>query len=744
MVGSSSTKTIRVMGTRYPGRAGTQRPSRVRWATVSLTAADRRHHGRSGGLLRPAFARAIATAPERLVLLAIATALAAGLLVSIGAHYWWTVVPGAVVLTAVAWRPLAPAEPPSARAVLASAIALAGTLAWTVVNVAMAAEYMLVVRDPGFLTLSGLWLVDHPSTDIPASGAIEAAAASPRFLADASEAWNLHGDMIQPQGAKMLPATIAVGGWLAGDTGVLAANVVIGAAGILATFALARRFLSPLAALAPAAALALTVSHIGLSRPAYTEPLALLLAVGGVLYAWRGVSERSLPLLCAGALAVGATTFVRIDGASGAIGSVVGVAIALAVVEAPQRWRRRALQVFLAVCSAALVAGYVSVAVWSRSYFDRLSSEAYALLAVYVLVAAVVCGWSATWTRNLEGDAWLNRLSRWLGRRGAWAVGAVVVAVMVVLASRPMWTIVHRGTTTTSQKFTNGVVESFQRAQGLPIDPTRTYAESTVTWLSYYLTWPLVILAFLGLGWATIRMVRRDAPWAVLLGSVLAPTVLYLWRPSIVPDQIWAIRRFEPITLPGFLLLAAAAAWRLASLLHRRQARAVARRAAAAAMVALPLTTWVSLQPAAEFPLSTAVNVTTREMIGARGMIDDLCALAPGRPIVLVGTSELFGGLRTVCDTPVVLALGAPTAEQITAMAQAWGHPPMVLTRAREDVPWTGQASPVVSREVRHSTYTLAGVPRTVSVRTYTWYAGVATDSGEVEPLAVIPTATAS
>ncbi|WP_159449318.1 hypothetical protein [Demequina sp. NBRC 110051] len=701
---------------------------------MTTTVAPGRLDGRLGA--------ALAAAPERLVLIVVAVALTAGTMVTLGLHEWWTVLPLAAALAAVAWRPLAPRlEHP--RDALAGLVAVAGTAAWTVWNIAMAAEYMLVVRDPGFLTLSGLWLVDHPSTDIPVAGAAEAAAVSSSFLADASEAWNLNGDMIQPQGAKMLPATIAVGGWFAGDTGVLAANVVIGAAGILATFALARRFLSPVAALAPAGALALTVSHIGLSRPAYTEPLALLLAIAGILYAWRGLTERSTALMAVGGIAAGATTFVRIDGGSGAMGTVAGVAIALAVLDAPRLWRRRALRVFTVAAAVALMAGYASVAIWSNAYFMRLAEEAVALLAAYLVLTVAVLLWSLSWTERARGDAWLVGLSDRLGARGAWVLGGAVIAVMALFASRPLWTTVRRGTSTSSQDFVNGVVESFQRAQGLPVDGTRTYAESTVTWLSYYLTWPLVILGIVGLGWATMRMVRRDAPWAVMVGSVIAPTVLYLWKPNIVPDQIWAIRRFEPVTLPGLLLLAAAAAWWLASLLRARQARVIARRVAAVAMIGLPLTTWVSVQTTAEFPLSTAVNVTTREMIGARDMIDDLCARVEDRPVVLVGTSELFGGLRTVCDTPVVLALAPPTAAQISEMADAWGEQPVVLTRAIDDVPWTETPTPVLSSQVRHSTYTLEGVPRTVSVRTYTWYAGVGEESGEVAPMSAVPTATA-
>ncbi|WP_159449584.1 hypothetical protein [Demequina sp. NBRC 110057] len=705
---------------------------------MSKTVASRRLDGRLGA--------AAAAAPERIVLVVIAVALAGGAMASVGLHYWWTVLPLAALLVALAWRPLASDAPTPGQAragAIAGIVAVAGTAVWTVVNVAMAAEYLLVVRDPGFLTLSGLWLVDHPSTDIPADGAVEAAASGASMLADASEAWNLAGDVIQPQGAKMLPATIAVGGWFAGDTGVLAANVVIGAAGILATFALARRFLSPLAALAPAGALALTVSHIGLSRPAYTEPLALLLAVGGILYVWRGIERRSTTLIVAGAIATGATTFVRIDGASGAIGSLVGVAVALAVVEAPRAWRRAALAKFALVEAVVLVAGYVALHRWSAEYFERLESEAYLLLAAYGVLVAVILGWAATWTDTLRGDAWLPGLSARLGTRGAWWIGGAVMVVMVGLASRPLWTTGHRGTETSREEFTNGVVEGFQSAQGLPVDGTRNYAESTVSWLSYYLTWPMVILAIIGLGWATMRMVRRDAPWAVLLGSMLAPTLLYLVKPAIVPDQIWAIRRFEPITLPGMLLMAAVAAWWLASRLPRASARHVARRVAGVGMVALPLTTWVSIDAGAEYPIASAVNVTTREMNGARDMIDGLCALDDGRPIVLVGTSEMYGGLRVMCDEPVVLALSAPTEEQLVEMADAWGEQPFVVTRQVDDVPWTDTPEPVLAAQVKHSSYTLGRLPRTLINRDYTWYAGVVNEDGSVAPLSAVPTATA-
>ncbi|WP_144018897.1 glycosyltransferase family 39 protein [Demequina sp. NBRC 110056] len=685
-------------------------------------------------------ARALAAAPERTVLIVAATAIAAGLAVTVGAHVWWVVLPLAAAVIVLCWRPLAPEGPATAADARAGAIAMGGAAVWTVVNMILGAEYLLVVRDPGFLSLSGMWLVDHASTDIPALGADLAAQAGTQTIPDASEAWNLKGDVIQPQGAKMLPATIAIGGWIAGDAGVLAANVVIGAAGLLAVYAVARRFLSPLAALAPAGCLALTVAHIGLSRPAYTEPLTLLLAIAAVLWAWRGVERRSAGLLAAAGATSGATMLVRIDGTAFAIGACAGVLLALLLSDA---WPRRRLALgasFVAAQVLLAVIGYVSVAVWSTEYLARLEGRSTLLNAVYLLAAAgalvllALAAWSPLRSRLRLARVWLRTSPG--GLLVARATGAAVALVLVALAARPLWTVARRGTDTESAVFANGVVESFQAAQGLEIDGQRTYAESTVSWLSYHLTWVVVVLAVVGFAIAASRMVRTRPGWAVMLGACLAPTLLYLVYPSIIPDQIWAIRRFEPATLPGLVLAAALAVWTLAALPRSDRARLVARRIGAAVLVLAPVTTWLALTPDRDIPVSSAVNVTTREMVGARAMLDDLCALAPGRPIILVGTSEVFGSLRVTCDVPVVLALADQDAKDLAAMAQSFDTAPVVLTRDPDGAPWTTDPGRAVESTVRHSAYTLEGLPRSVYERSYRWIAGIVTDDGTVEPIA--------
>jgi hypothetical protein len=676
----------------------------------------------------------IAAAPERIVHVTVALAMAAGITVSLGQFRPWTALPLAAILVAVTWRMF---RPRVTRAdVNGAAWALGAAVAWTLLNWVLTSEYLIVVRDPGFLTLSGVWLTNHPSTDIPVLGADQAAAVQTNLLADASQAWNLNGDMIQPQGAKMLPATIAIGGWIGGIWGVLGANIVIGAVGLLAVYALGRHFLGPRVALAPMAAFGLTVAHIALSRSAYSEPLTELLVIAGVLWAWRGIKERSTTLVVTGALLTGATTLIRIDGALFAAGALLGIVVALALSDAGRAWRVRTGLIALAAQAAAVAFGYWSLWRWSTAYADRLGEQTHSLINVYMLLAGALLVWVIAWISPIRADRLLTAPLGSIGERGARALGAVMVLGMLILASRPLWTTVHRGTTDPVDIFTNSVVQSFQQSQGLPIDPTRTYAESTVSWVSYYLTWPLVLLAFVGLGLATYRAVKGRGEWAIFLGATLAPSLLYFWKPEIVPDQVWAIRRFEPMTIPAFAMAATLAAIWLAKRISQPRRRRLAITWAVWLTALLPITSWIIIDPTVSYGIRGATPLVVREMGGSLSQLEELCDLAPGHPIVLAGTSSHFGSLRVMCDEPVVLALSAPTEKSLAQIKEIFGETPVVLTRDTSWFAWDADPQIVVSSTVRQSGYQLQGIPRTYFDRDYEWYAGLVNDDGSLTPIA--------
>ncbi|WP_156163560.1 hypothetical protein [Demequina subtropica] len=679
-----------------------------------------------------AAARLVA-APERILLVLVVLALAAGLWASVGMHTPWTVLPTAAVGIALTWRIVPMPVRVTAAERRGALIAVVGSGAWAIAAAVLYAEYLIVVRDPGFLTLAGLWLVDHPSSDIPAAGAIEAASVDRSALADASQAWNLRDDQVQPQGARLLSALIAVGGWIAGDRGVLIANCLVGAVGVLAVYVLARRMLGPLASLAPAEAVALSVSHIGLSRAAYTEPLTLVLVLAAAVWLWRGVEERDGRALALGAVTAGATSFIRIDGAAFAAGLLAATVLALALSEGSRARRIGAALGVLALQGAVLYSGYAALWRWSEGYADRLADQAVMLMLGYGVLTLALALWVLSWLGG--GDGVATGARDMLGRRGAIGAGIAVSGLLLVLASRPLWMTAHRGTDNSVDEFTNGVVESFQRAQGMTIDPTRTYAEHTVAWVSYYLTWPIVLLGILGFGLATTWMIRKRPTWALLLGATLPTSLLYFWNPEVVPDQLWAFRRFEPATLPGFAIAAAVAAWWLLGRV-RSAWRLRAHRITAGAFVVLPLTTWVSISPGDDLPISAATPVFVREMGGAYGQLTALCDVAPDRPIILAGTSSHFGSLRVMCDEPTVLALGALDPDQLATMAESWEAAPVVLTRDPSWFEWTEAPGVVVASTVEQAGYTLQSIPRTYFVRDYQWYAGIVGDDGVLEPVA--------
>ncbi len=96
-----------------------------------------------------------------------------------------------------------------------------------------------------------------------------------------------------------------------------------------------------------------------------------------------------------------------------------------------------------------------------------------------------------------------------------------------------------------------------QTSSGLPIDPSRSYDESSVSWLAMYHGWITVLLAGAGVALLAARIVRtRDPRVAMVVVTVAAASLLYLNKISIFPDQIWAMRRFLPIIIPGLLLAA--------------------------------------------------------------------------------------------------------------------------------------------------------------------------------------------
>jgi hypothetical protein len=558
----------------------------------------------------------------------------------------------------------------------------------------------------------------------------------------APDAWNLNDDVIQPQGARLLPALLAVGGWLGGDSGVFETNLVIGALGLVAVYVLAREVMGPIASLVPAVALSATVSHIWLSRAAYTEPIVMLLLVAAITWGWRGVREGRAPPILLAAVASGATTLARIDGAAYAIGLLVGVTVGVVTVhERSRRWRAATLASFAILQAATVGAGYASVWRWSEAYASRLGVQAENLALVYALAIGVVLMVALalvlttilTDRRPPEAPTIAKRQ-----RRVAPAIAAgIVVAGFAVLASRPFWMASHGSANPP-------YVAWLQQAAGDAVDGTRTYAESTVTWISYYVTWPVLLLGVVGFGVATWRWARGGRGWIVPVAGFLAPTLLYLVQPSIVPDQVWAIRRLAASGVTGVIVAAAIAGVAISARMTRKVDRETGRTTwlvIAAAICLAPVMTWFPFTPGgtpSAIGLASALRVP--EQAGARAQLDTLCAYIGNRPVLLVGTASHFGTIRVGCDVPVVYQEARITTASLQEMGEAWEEPFVIVTEFRDRIPWVAEPiEPTFGSSTHYAIGALHGFSIRSSVQEFQWYIGEVLPDGTVKQMTTPP-----
>ncbi|WP_263119008.1 hypothetical protein [Cellulomonas sp. RIT-PI-Y] len=628
--------------------------------------------------------------PDRIPVWLAALAVAGVLAAQSGIFRPWTVLPVAAALIALSWRAV-PESPGGRHVGTGAGLALGAVALWWGLNLPYAAQYVVVNRDPGFLTLRALWMSEHGSALIGVGGAAEAAAAG--GASAGTEAFWLHGGQLYAQGTTMVPGVLAVQGWLGGERAVLSGNLLIGAVGLLAFYALCRRWIGPLWALVPMLALGLCLPYLVFTRAGYTEPLSLAVLCGAlaVLSApWPpgagGVLGRHV---LAGAL-IGVVAGARIDGAVAVVGLAAGSLLTVLVPSErlPVRVRRRGAVLATAAAVALMAVGLIDVHHLSPEY-----ARVHAPLVRQLLLgtgAAV----SVSVLVQLAPERWWARARAALARRPRAVTAGVAglgTSVALVLLSRPWW---YEGRRSDGDQAYGVAVQILQQAAGLPLDPARTYDEQTLVWVSWYLGWGAVVLGLAGLVGVTVSAVRgRDARsgvvGAVLLVTGMFPVVVV----NITPDQMWASRRLIAATYPALLFGAALVAARLAR--RPRRGTGVGRglgRAVSALIVAVlviaPVHGW----------RSTASVV---ELSGRADQAHAVCAAleeAGAERVVWVHSSPFryLATLRVLCDVEVIEYVTPPTTEQLAAVASAWGEQPVaVASFDAADLPWN--ASPTSS-----------------------------------------------
>jgi len=423
-------------------------------------------------------------------------------------------------------------------------------------------ESLLGERDEGLyaqhalhLLRSGGSAIDLAALGIAGDPGIEAIAQgkAPELpgLYPTGARWTFQFSAATPVWMAMLAAPL-------GPQGIFRFNAMIGALNCVAFFVLARRLLPAGArawAVPALAAFALQPAQVWVSRNSLSEPLCAWFLATGLYAASLGAARRSRRLgLLAGAL-IGMGCFVRID-------AIVFALAAAAAALAAAALGRDARQPRAAAALAETALGCYLVAALAMGYF-LACVQPYLIGLSELVVAAAVATVAEPRQMRMAARAPGLRLGETAAARLAWPAAAAVAALFVyALWIRP-------------QLPPYALIESRLVPQ---LNGQRDYREASLRNVAAYLSWPVVLAAGLGAALAVRAMLaRRLSPArAWVLAFLLVPTVVYLWRPMVSPDHIWAARRWLPAVFPAVIVLAAFAAARLGRRLPRTGAQALA------------------------------------------------------------------------------------------------------------------------------------------------------------------------
>jgi hypothetical protein len=170
-------------------------------------------------------------------------------------------------------------------------------------------------------------------------------------------------------------------------------------------------------------------------------------------------------------------------------------------------------------------------------------------------------------------------------------------------------------------------------------------------WLAWYVGPVALVAGVAGLALAVRDVLLGRRPGlAPITGIALAITALYVARPSIFPGQVWAMRRFLPVTIPALLLLGARAAQRLGDALAARLPPARRLVPAVVVLAAVLVPAW-----------QLGELFDTREQRDGLRAMGELCDRLPERAVVwtLSGPDEtrLLQPVHVFCGVPVAQSL---------------------------------------------------------------------------------------
>jgi hypothetical protein len=531
----------------------------------------------------------------------------------------------------------------------------------TIVNAALAGQHLLIDRDPGAYINTGRWLSTHHGLTFVARVGAFTTTSNLRY---SSPAIYGHGPRMHFQFSHLLGVLLAEARWVGGDHAMFVLTPLLGGVAILAFYAFASSFVSPPAALVATTALTVSITQAHFSRDPYAEIVVELVLFGSVwLLTLPDLHVRRA--IFAGIL-LGATVAARLDGPL----YLVSIPVLIGITQARRGrdatdpgasggddLRRDTVAAFGWAAAGVTVLALLDVGLRVPEYARYVGLR---VLAEYVGLVGATAGAIVLGRR---AHRWHPRFAR-DGRTAVAAGTALSVVLFLMWFVRP-YVQEMRGRLVT-------LVAQIQRADHLELDPGRHYFENSLRWLAWYLGPPALAAGIIGGGWLLHRTIRRGsmAAWVVMV-SFCSVGAVYLWNASITPDQLWVMRRFVPIVIPGLILFAAVVIDAIAR--RFRRAGYVAAAALAALAIAWPVSADLPVWAETSQPNSlNAVKATCR-------------ALGPHAAVVVIGRNDSFHAvipqtLRGFCNIPVALSRTIFAPDDYVRLARQWRAEGRVLS----------------------------------------------------------------
>jgi hypothetical protein len=556
-----------------------------------------------------------------------------------------------------------------------SLAAVGFSVAYAVWNCFDTSQHVQINRDGALYLNTGKWVASRGTLSVhPIADAFSAS----DHLTYTSNGIALVGRHLEFSLSHMLPALLAEAQGIGGDHLMFLAAPIMSGLALIAFYALALRLTRhPPAALGATACLAFLMPQVSFSRDTTSEiPTQVLLFTAVWLLCDPKTWRAPRAALCAGLL-LGAVQAMHVDG----LAYMLGLPLAAAAVAIDVRARHgRGVRAGIAWLSIGLVPGLalsaVDLTLRDRRYLSSVHGQLAGLAAALALSIVIGAALFIGLRRRSDGVTPATSSRR---RWGTAATLATVAAGFGAWFLRPVLQHTHGAS--------NGTVAFVQMLEHVHVDSTRTYGELSVRWISWYvgpLTLALGILAAAVLAGALVKGTAR-LPTRIAAFMLAPPALLYLVKPSVTPDHIWAMRRFLPAVLPGFVLLAFGA---LSAIVRASGPGSARTRRSWAVVLGIC---------AIGYPVWTIAGVSRMtEQRGQYAAVRAVCELlGPQSAAIVLRDQDSFlyrndpQTLRSFCHIPVAIMDGTPDGSELREIAKAWssdGRRLFVVSQAPETI----------------------------------------------------------